>query len=376
MKYRLNYAQTKMKKLTILVLLSLPFLAICQEEGLEDPDPSFYSDEYELIILDGDTILRSKVTKEIYTMDFRKRGATPSLSADWMNVNWDTKVFNPYKNVDPITWPITLSFQGEQFTMPIEGPITSRFGWRRGSPHRGIDIDLVTGDNVMAAMSGKVRFARYYSGFGNCVVIRHNNGLETIYAHLSKILVKPNDYIYSGQVLGKGGNTGKSRGSHLHFEARWFNKAINPEYLFDFETTKSFTALDLVVDELWADPRKHRSYRKSKIVIKRPTNQFYTPEPNQFTTVDQTNTQEGTFTKETVNSEGFKKDSESTFEKTVNDSDGLSKTGNEEKYHIISDGETVAKIASTYNTTIENILILNGLKRTSVIHVGQRLRVK
>jgi len=364
------------KSLLFLCLyLFLPLFCFSQAEETEDPDPSFRSDEYELLILDGDTILRSKVTKEVYSTNFRRNNSASSLSTDWMNVNWDTKVFNPYKDTEPATWPLTLSFQGEQFTMPIEGPVTSRFGWRRGSPHRGIDIDLQTGDNVLAAMNGKVRFARYYSGFGNCVVIRHNNGLETIYAHLSKILVTPGDYIYSGQVLGKGGNTGRSRGSHLHFEVRWFNKAINPEYLFDFEGTKFFTATDIVVDEFWADPRKHRSYKKSKIIIKRPTNQFSSPTPAILdNSTDSPPPPEITKSKETpATTDQFRNEVDNDFQKG---NTGSVSDFNKSQYHTIATGDTIAKIAAKYNTTIEKILVLNNLKRTSVISIGQQLRVK
>lgn len=362
-----------MKNYLLPILFCLPFFSFSQEEELEDPDPSFITNEYEVIILDGDTLLRSNVTKELYTKGFRKRGSESSLSADWINVNWDTKEFNPYKDVDVPTWPIVLSFQGQSFTMPVEGTITSRYGWRRGKPHRGIDIDLVTGDNVLAAMTGKVRFAKYYGGFGNCVVIRHENGLETIYAHLSKILVKPNDFIYSGQVVGKGGNTGKSRGSHLHFEARWFNQAINPEYLFDFSESKFFTATDIVIDGFWADPRKHRSYKKSKIVIKRPTNQFYQPEANTVATINNGDNPSSSIRKETTTSDEFKKDSDNSLKKEGTET--LAEF-NKATYHTIASGDTIAKIAAQYKTTIEDILILNGLKRTSSIAVGQKLRVK
>ena len=85
--------------------------------------------------------------------------------------------------------------------------VTSRYGWRWGRPHRGIDIDLYTGDKVMALFDGKVRYVRYVLGHGQVVVIRHDNGLETIYSHLSRQLVKPNQLVKKGEVIGKGGTT-------------------------------------------------------------------------------------------------------------------------------------------------------------------------
>jgi murein DD-endopeptidase MepM/ murein hydrolase activator NlpD len=121
------------------------------------------------------------------------------------------------------------------FTMPYTGTITSEFGWRRRRPHYGTDIGLHTGDTVVAAFDGKVRIARFMGGYGNVVIIRHNNGLETVYAHLSKILVQPEEAVVSGMQIGLGGNTGHSYGSHLHFEIRYLGKAIDTEDLVDYQ---------------------------------------------------------------------------------------------------------------------------------------------
>jgi len=205
---------------------SVPILV----DTLNDPDPELMSTEYELIILDGDTLLRSNITKELFNKKFQKVDPVTlqAVFPDSFNKNWETKTFNPYKE-ETVTYPLEIDFTGERFTMPIKGTITSRYGWRKGRPHKGIDIDLITGDNVRSVMDGKVRFAQYYGGLGRVVVIRHRNGLETLYAHLSKILVKPNDVVISGQVIGKGGNTGRSRGSHLHFEARY--KKLSLDYM-------------------------------------------------------------------------------------------------------------------------------------------------
>lgn len=124
------------------------------------------------------------------------------------------------------------------FTNPVSGVVTSNYGWREGKLHKGTDIDLNRGDKVRSAFAGKVRFARYQGGYGNVVVVMHPNGLETVYAHLSRIRVRAGDVVQSGQVIGLGGNTGHSSGSHLHFEVRYKGQAINPGAIIAFDQQK------------------------------------------------------------------------------------------------------------------------------------------
>lgn len=113
--------------------------------------------------------------------------------------------------------------------------ITSNFGRRWGRRHQGLDIKVYIGDTIRAAFSGKVRVVKYdANGYGKYIVIRHNNGLETIYGHLSKQIVSPNQTVRAGQPIGLGGNTGRSTGSHLHFETRLAGVALNPALFFDF----------------------------------------------------------------------------------------------------------------------------------------------
>lgn len=349
----------------LICFLFFGFSSLSQEEifedSLPDPDPRYMTTEYEMIILDGDTVLRNNVTKELYNKSFRKVGANvPTIKTDWLNLDWDIKEFNPYKD-DKIIWPLVINFSNERFTMPIEGVVTSRYGWRRGRAHRGIDLDLVTGDNIKVVMDGKVRFAKYYGGFGNCVVVRHNNGLETIYAHMSKILVKPNDYVYSGQVIGKGGNTGRSYGSHLHFEARYKNHAIHPEYLFDFEGTKNFTAPQVVVTDFWLDARKHRSYKKSKINVRNQT--LYSQ--NNSTNFKKTEVNPENSLTKSSQSQGLKKDQ--------NLSTVLRKE--QEIFHKVERGETLAIIAKQYSLTVTQLCELNNINKSAVLKVGQQLKV-
>ena len=151
---------------------------------------------------------------------------------------WETAKIHPYKNdftklADTI--PLILKYSECDYTHPICGKINSDFGYRRNHFHYGIDIDLERGDPVLAAFEGVVRVAKYESTYGRVVVIRHNNGLETLYGHLSKLKVKSGDKVESGQLIGLGGSTGRSTGNHLHFETRYLGEPINPNDLIDFE---------------------------------------------------------------------------------------------------------------------------------------------
>ena len=124
------------------------------------------------------------------------------------------------------------------FAMPTTSRVvTSNFGYRPafGRNHKGIDVKVYIGDTIVSAFDGKVRVVKYdRGGYGKYIVIRHGNGLETIYGHLSKQLVKVGDVVRAGEPIGLGGNTGLSTGSHLHFETRLLGQAINPALLFDF----------------------------------------------------------------------------------------------------------------------------------------------
>lgn len=151
---------------------------------------------------------------------------------------WETVKIHPYKNdftklTDTI--PLVLKYSECDFTHPICGEINSDFGYRRNRFHYGIDIDLERGDPVLVAFEGVVRVAKYESTYGRVVVVRHNNGLETLYGHLYKIKVKSGDKVEAGQLIGLGGSTGRSTGNHLHFEMRYLGEPINPHDLIDFE---------------------------------------------------------------------------------------------------------------------------------------------
>ena len=133
--------------------------------------------------------------------------------------------------------PDSFRISLRHFCMPTTSRVlTSNFGSRWGRQHKGLDIKVYIGDTIRAAFSGKVRVVRYEgNGYGKYVVIRHNNGLETIYGHMSEQLVSENQYVNAGDPIGLGGNTGRSTGSHLHFETRLCGVALNPALMFDFK---------------------------------------------------------------------------------------------------------------------------------------------
>lgn len=120
------------------------------------------------------------------------------------------------------------------FSMPVPPVVTSRFGWRDGRPHNGVDLDLEVGDPVRSAFPGVVRFAGTFGGFGRLVVVRHYNGLETYYAHLQRLKVKSGDVLEAGEAVGLGGSSGHSTGSHLHFEVRFKGVPIDPSHMIAF----------------------------------------------------------------------------------------------------------------------------------------------
>lgn len=150
---------------------------------------------------------------------------------------WTNETVQAYKDA---TIPDSYTFDLTEFCMPThQTRITDVYGYRprRRRMHYGLDIKVYVGDTIRAAFNGKVRIVKNYGrrGYGKMILIRHDNGLETIYGHLSKQLVEENQLVRAGEVIGLGGNTGRSTGSHLHFETRFLGMPINPALMFDFE---------------------------------------------------------------------------------------------------------------------------------------------
>ncbi|MEG1762772.1 MAG: M23 family metallopeptidase [Bacteroidales bacterium] len=150
--------------------------------------------------------------------------------------------------------PLLLSAD-QKYVHPFNGIVTSRFGPRSRRYHKGTDVKLYTGDPIHAAFDGVVRVSVRNPSYGYLVIVRHYNGLETYYAHMSKLLVEADQPVKAGDLVGLGGNTGHSRGSHLHFEVRYLGAAINPEEVIDFKK------YSLLQDTLYLTPQTF-SYTK------------------------------------------------------------------------------------------------------------------
>ena len=155
---------------------------------------------------------------------------------DIYNNIWTSDHVNPYKiPIDSL--PDSVRIDCSHFVVPVPGSVTSVFGPRRYRFHYGTDLRLNVGDTVRAAFSGKVRIIEYEGrGYGNYIVLRHDNGLETVYGHLSAVLVNMNQKVKAGELIAYGGNTGHSTGPHLHCETRYLGNAINPETIINFRT--------------------------------------------------------------------------------------------------------------------------------------------
>ncbi len=228
--------------------------------------------------------------------------------------------------------PDSFNINLKHFCMPTTSRIvTSNFGSRWGRMHKGLDIKVYIGDTIRAAFDGKVRIVRYESGgYGNYVVIRHHNGLETIYGHMSKHLVEENATVHAGDPIGLGGNTGRSTGSHLHFETRLCGVALNPALMFDFRNQ------DVTGDNYFF---RRDSYNKESLVATRLR--------------------------------GKNDDTASVDEANV----GNSNTESEDvRYHKVAKGETLSSIARKRGTTIEQICKLNHIKSNMRVKPGQILR--
>ena len=256
-----------------------------------------------------------------------------SPSAD-LYANWDNKYAHRATEL-----PESFNIDLRHFTMPTTSRvITSNFGSRWGRQHKGLDIKVYIGDTIRAAFAGKVRIVRYErGGYGKYIVIRHNNGLETIYGHLSEQLVEENQEVRSGEVIGLGGNTGRSTGSHLHFETRLCGVALNPALMFDFraqDVTGDFYAFNKrTYDNESTNATRLRGKQDSSVYASSDSADDYAT--NNRTTSGLT--------------------------------DQIS-------YHKVKKGETLSSIARMRGVSIEKICKLNHISKTMRLRPGQILR--
>lgn len=225
------------------------------------------------------------------------------------------------------------------YAFPVEKETTSGFGGRRG--HKGVDIPLKTGDDVVAAFGGKVRYAQWNTGgFGNLVIIRHPNGVETYYAHLSKIKVKPNQVVQAGELIGLGGSTGRSYSPHLHFETRYHHVPFDPAHIFDLE---NFCLKNETINLEEVIKSGHGTVAAKDVEADRDHDHA---EHQEATTAATAST--GSATSSSASS----------------------------KYYSVRSGDSLSKIAARYGTSVDNLCKLNGLTRQSILRIGQQVRIQ
>ena len=260
------------------------------------------------------------------------------LSEDVFASDWNTRVVNPYnvKYEDlPMRITLWLADSASHFACPYQAKVFSGFGFRHGRQHQGVDLPYPSGTPVRAAFDGKVRYAARSGGYGNLIVLRHENGLETYYGHLSKIQVQAGDWVNAGDVIGLGGSTGRSTGPHLHFETRYKGFAFDPRWLIDFE---------------------NGVLRQSAYVLRRKLlnpSSTYVPK-----------------------SEDDEEEIYLTEEQERAEEERLARERAAMKYHKIKSGDTLSGLAVKYHTTVSAICKLNGISAKSTLRIGQNIRVQ
>ncbi|MDL2242345.1 peptidoglycan DD-metalloendopeptidase family protein, partial [Bacteroidales bacterium OttesenSCG-928-K03] len=247
----------------------------------------------------------------------------PQISEDILTYYWDSEKIHSYKELDiktlPDEIPIALIDSLSGFCSPFVAKVSSPYCFRGKREHNGVDLKVQIGDTIRAAFDGKVRIAkasRYTGGYGNLVVIRHTNGLETYYGHLSKIIVEEDEYVKAGEVIGLGGSSGRSTGSHLHFETRYCGQSFDPQRIIDFETG---------------------SLKSFSIVLKKHYFSIY-----------------------------------SNHKQT----DEQSLAASQRIVHTIRSGDTLSGLASKYGTTIDKICKLNNISKSTTLRIGNKLIVR
>ena len=259
---------------------------------------------------------------------------------------WDTRNVNPY-NQTPESLPDRFSLwivdTLDSYTCPYVTHPRSQFGYRHGRRHQGIDLPYPTGTPVAAAFDGKVRISDYVGGYGNLVVIRHANGLETFYGHLSRRDVSAGDWVSAGDIIGLGGSTGSSTGPHLHFETRYRGAAFDPSWLIDFETGTLRHRL-LKIRSWYFNP-----------------NQRYIQNVDDEDEIFRTDEEDRLLAEEQAKKEAAAR---------------AAAEAAAMKYHTVRSGDTLSSIACKYHTSVAEICRLNGIKATTILQIGKRLRVR
>lgn len=295
----------------MMACLSTPWLFAEEEKNPLPVDTLATGDKFTKIILFED-----------FTWKFLDLGK-PVFDEEKMYEGWNTSSIHAFKEIPLEDLPeqaiVPLADSLVQACVPIANKVRSRYSFRRVREHRGTDIALSTGDSIRSAFDGVVRVkevTRNTGGYGNLLVIRHTNGLETYYGHLSRFLVDTGEIVKAGEVIGLGGNTGRSTGPHLHFETRYMGKAFDPERVFDFE---------------------QGTVRDSVLVLKKHYFSIYSH---------------------------------------YGQTDEESLAASQRIIHTIRSGDTLGALAIKYGTTVSQLCRWNGITSKTTLRIGRRLIVR
>lgn len=293
-------------------------------------------DTHELTVIDTLTTANDAVQVILYSNNTWKYVRNRDVAKDTtiFEKYWDTKHLFPYREVDMSAMPqavvIDLLDSLKSYHCPYQGSIHPRgkYGPRRSRQHHGIDLPLKMGDPIYATFCGRVRISEYQKGgYGNLVIVRHDNGLETYYGHLSERLVEPDQWVEAGQVIGLGGSTGRSTGPHLHFETRYYGQSFDPERLIDF---------------------KNGILCRETFLLKKSFFSIYSKAGQDFDD-------------EIANEEQDKKE--------VAEQAAI-------RYHTVRSGDTLGAIARKYGTSVSRICSLNKITAKTILRLNRKLRVR
>ena len=322
------------KTLKYLSLLSIALLSALGATAQTYRLPSAHTAEHQDLIARQENIGNQISVKD--TQDFLdnlfKDEEEPEL--DIYTEGWNSRSVNAYAG---LSVPDSKVIDVSEFAMPCPGYVTSPYGYRPRfrREHKGIDLKLQIGDTVYAAFNGRVRLTNFErKGYGHYVILRHTNGLETVYGHLSKILVKPDQDVKVGEPIALGGNTGRSFGAHLHFETRYMGLPINPAAIFDFANQTVHT------DTYTFDKRTYKKARNFDPAANTEyARQYQATHP----------------TRNVASASGSRSKSSS---------------------YTIRRGDTLSRIASRNGVTVRQLCKLNGLTTKSKLRPGKKIRLR
>ena len=254
---------------------------------------------------------------------------------------------------------ILVESHNNDFSMPCEMyRLTSKYGNRKGGNHTGVDLALTKGAPIRCCFDGVVRMAKEYSSYGKTVVVRHYNGLETVYAHLDSICVVPNEIVTAGQLVGTAGSSGRATGVHLHFETRFLYEHFDPEKMIDFGSGDLISnILTIAKSELDFDTAPEAP----------ATAQTPSPTPAPATASNNA----------PATANNVPAATQPTPKPTPQPAPSTSNNNNSETViHTVVSGDTLYGIARKYGTTVDKLLKLNNLTEESKLQLGQKIRVK